>query len=72
MKHANEADLLDHAARCRWLAPALSDEAGRRVLLNLAAECETIAARLKAAQSREPSYDPPGAVAMRECRGRLP
>jgi len=51
----NHADLLHHAARCRWLARALSDETGRRVLFDLAAECETIAARLKAAQSREAS-----------------
>jgi hypothetical protein len=42
----NEADLLHHAARCRRLALALSDEAGRRVLFDLAAECQVIAARL--------------------------
>ena len=42
----NEADLLYHAARCRRLALALSDEAGRRVLFDLAAECHVIAERL--------------------------
>jgi hypothetical protein len=42
----NEADLLQHAARCRRLARALSDEVGRRALLDLSAECENIAARL--------------------------
>ena len=44
----NEADLLHHAARCRRLELALSDEAGRRVLFDLATECQVIAARLAA------------------------
>jgi hypothetical protein len=43
----NEADRLNHAARCRWLARALSDEAARRVMLDFAAECETMAATLR-------------------------
>ena len=43
----NEADLLQHAARCRRLARGLSDEVGRRALLDLSAECENIAARLR-------------------------
>jgi hypothetical protein len=55
MEHANEVDLLHHAARCRWLARVLSDEVGRRTLFDLAAECETLAARLKVAQSRAAS-----------------
>ena len=44
-QRVNEADLLYHAARCRRLALALSDEAGRRVLFDLAAECHVIAER---------------------------
>jgi hypothetical protein len=47
INNLNEADLLRHAARCRWLARALSDEVGRRALLDLSAECENIAARLR-------------------------
>jgi hypothetical protein len=43
----NEADLLQHAARCRRLARALSDEVGRRALLDLSAECKNIAAQLR-------------------------
>ena len=43
----NEADLLQHAVRCRRLAQALSDEVGRRALLDPSAECDNIAARLR-------------------------
>jgi hypothetical protein len=46
INNLNEADLLQHVARCRRLARALSDEVGRRALLDLSAECENIAARL--------------------------
>ena len=48
----SEADLLQHAARCRRLARALSDAVGRRALLDLSAACENIAARLRRDKER--------------------